>query len=151
MVCRGRSLSTGVDLGTHSIASRFPAPDEPDPPAGPLILKECLSCGHVQLSHMVDPGEIWRPGYGYRSSTNEYMRDHLQDIAYSFIGLLRPGDTVVDIGSNDGELLRHMGGYFPGVRRIGVDPLGEDVPGAEIIREYFGAQALPRARIVTSI
>lgn len=151
MVCGGRSLSTGVDLGQHAIASRFPAPGEPDSPSGPLVLKECLSCGHVQLSHRVDPDEIWRPGYGYRSSVNETMRDHLQDIAHSLIGLLRPTDVVIDIGSNDGELLRHIGGYFPGVRRIGVDPLGEPVDGAEIIREYFGTQALPRARIITSI
>lgn len=151
MVCDSLSLSTAVDLGQQVLASRFPAPGEVDPPAGPLVLKECLSCGHLQLSHMVDPTEVWRPGYGYRSSVNETMRDHLQNIAHSFIGLLRPRDTVLDIGSNDGELLRHMGGYFPGVRRIGIDPLGDDVPGAEIIKEYFGPQALPLARVVTSI
>lgn len=151
MVCSGKSLATAVDLGNHAVASRFPTPGEPDPPIGPLVLKECLSCGHLQLGHMVDPGEVWRPGYGYRSSVNETMRQHLQDIAHSFIGLLRPSDCVLDIGSNDGELLRHIGGYFPGVARYGIDPLGEPVEGATIINEYFGSQVLPKAKVITTV
>ncbi len=65
--------------------------------------------------------------------------------------LLNSGDTILDIGCNDGELLRHMGSYHPEVRRIGIDPLGEPVLGAEIIREYFGSQVLPKCKVITSI
>jgi SAM-dependent methyltransferase len=60
--------------------------------------------------------------YWYRSGTNQTMRDALADISGAASKLLqiKAGDSVLDIGCNDGTLL---GSYtVPGLYKIGFDP-----------------------------
>src|ERR1700736_2028038 len=100
--------------------------------------------------------------YGYRSSLNRTMVNHLQAKVSRLLGQYpaRPGDLVLDIGSNDGTLLS----FYPGngLRRVGIDPTAKKFSGyypkdvicipeffsASLFRERFGNK---RARIVTSI
>ncbi len=161
-LCGDRALSRVLDLGVQALSSRFPRPDEPDPPRVPLVLVRCDACGLAQMRHSVDTSELYTEAYGYRSGINRSMRTHLGSLAAEVAGLagLRPGDVVVDIGCNDGTLL----GAYPvaGLARVGVDPILEkfrDVlpPGVFAVPRYFSAEAiLPaldgrRARAVTSI
>jgi SAM-dependent methyltransferase len=60
--------------------------------------------------------------YWYRSGTNQTMRNALADISSAAAKLvhLKEGDSVLDIGCNDGTLL---GSYtVPGIYKIGFDP-----------------------------
>jgi NDP-4-keto-2,6-dideoxyhexose 3-C-methyltransferase len=118
-VCGG-SLDPILSLGEQYV-STFLAPDQPDGPKAPLELVLCRQCRLLQLRHTV-PGEMMYQEYWYRSGTNQTMRDALADIsgAVSRVLQLKAGDSVLDIGCNDGTLL---GSYtVPGLYKIGFDP-----------------------------
>ena len=124
----------------------------------PLDLVICESCKLVQSRH-VCPSEWLYSWYGYRSGVNASMRAILQDVVDSVtkIAELKKGDTVVDIGSNDGTLLRSY--RIDGLRRIGFEPAKnlqqEASEGIErLVPDYFGGDYLdsePRAKAITAI
>src|ERR1700746_3312903 len=115
-VCEG-SLDPILSLGEQYV-STFVAPDQPDGPKAPLELVLCQQCRLLQLRHTV-PGEILYQEYWYRSGTNHTMQNAMADISNSVAKLMQlsAGDSVLDIGCNDGTLL---GSYnVPGLYKIG--------------------------------
>jgi len=90
----------------------------------PLNLKLCSSCGHAQLSALVDPGEIYS-NYLYTTSISLGLADHFREYADTVCRKLNlsTNSLVVDIGSNDGTLLRVF--QQKGMRVLGVDPARE--------------------------
>lgn len=122
-LCKSKDLDDILDLGVQALASRFPRLGDPDPPEAPLALCRCTRCGLVQLRHSVIPGELYTYGYGYKSGTNATMRGHLTDLVpwVERRCPLKSGDIVVDIGCNDGTVLKAYG--TPGLRRFGIDPI----------------------------
>jgi len=83
--------------------------------------------------------------YGYRSGLNPMMRAHLEAYNRELQSkvTLRPGDAVLDIGSNDATFLR---AYPDTVTRVGCDPTGtqfsEFYDGLTLIPTYFTAKAV---------
>jgi hypothetical protein len=118
-VCEG-SLEPVLDLGEHYV-SDFIAPGDSDGTKAPLELVICRRCRLLQLKHTV-PGETMYRNYWYRSGTNQTMRNALADIANKAETLIHlgEGDSVVDIGCNDGTLLASY--KTGGIRKIGFDP-----------------------------
>jgi SAM-dependent methyltransferase len=151
-----------MTLGDHYV-SDFPSPDEGDGTKAPLELVRCDRCTLLQLKHTV-PAETMYRNYWYRSGTNRTMCDALADIAHKAARLihLRGGDTVLDVGCNDGTLL---GSYrTPGIYRVGFDPARNLAAYSTkiadtVVSTFFGADAFQaepelvgrRPRIVTSI
>ncbi|WP_431857363.1 class I SAM-dependent methyltransferase [Azospirillum sp.] len=169
-VCGNPALVPILDLGEHSLTGRFPRPDEKDPPSGPLALVMCdrsaaadgAACGTLQLSHDYEQSEMFGERYGYRSSVTETMRRHLHAKAHALVERAAPaaGDVVLDIGCNDGTLLRCYDGM--GLRRIGIDPssgpfVGSLPPDIELVIDFFSADRVrpllggAKLKIVTSI
>lgn len=123
-ICGNSDLRTVVDLGVQVLSGRFPKMYTSDPPSAPLALVQCTGwgcCGLVQLSVDIPMDEMYGPGYGYLSGLNTMMRNHLQGLASYAESLvhLESGDVVLDIGSNDGTLLRSY--QTQGIRRVGMD------------------------------
>jgi hypothetical protein len=92
---------------------------------------------------------MYGANYGYRSSLNRSMVEHLgaKVAALQKRVHLKPGDVVLDIGSNDGTTL---GFYPPDMRRIGMDPTATKFaqyypPGVTAVPEFFSAEAYFRA------
>ena len=130
-VCDG-PLKLVLGLGDLYV-SDFMAPGAGAGIKAPLELAICAACALLQLRHTVPAESLYR-NYRYRSGTNRTMRDALADIAHAAEELihLEAGDTVLDIGCNDGTLL---GSYDrAGIRRIGFDP-------AENLTQYSRAAA----------
>lgn len=160
-VCDG-ALEPILSLGDHYV-SDFVLPDEPDGTRAPLDLVLCSQCRLLQLRHSVEPGLMYR-NYWYKSGTNQTMRDALADIANKTETLihLEPGDTVLDIGCNDGTLL---GSYkTEGIFKVGFDPAENLAPlsrkvADRILVGFFDADrfledrelAARKPQIVTSI
>jgi SAM-dependent methyltransferase len=90
----------------------------------PLDLNLCQSCGHAQLSALVDPGEIYS-NYLYTTAVSLGLTDHFREYADTVCRKLNlsANSLVVDIGSNDGTLLRVF--QQKGMRVVGVDPARE--------------------------
>lgn len=162
--CRAcdRPLTTLVSFGEHFV-SNFVADGEDEGERIPLELTRCVGCNLVQLRHTASPDNLYR-NYWYKSGTNQSMRDALADIANKaemLVGL-EPGDTVLDIGCNDGTLLASY--KTPGIYRVGFDParnlsvLSRSV-AEKVVVDFFGAEAYladadlrnRRPKVVTSI
>lgn len=90
----------------------------------PLDLVLCNTkdggCGLLQLRHTVLHESLYR-NYWYRSGMNRTMTDELRGIVAKVESLLdlKSGDYVLDIGANDGTLLR---GYKTKLNLIGFEP-----------------------------
>jgi len=165
-VCGNIALIPILDLGTHCQAGRFPAAHEANPSAGPLTLVLCDSrngaCGTLQLGHDYNQADMFGDRYGYRSSVTETMQRHLQGKVAALLkrAAPKPGDIVLDIGCNDGTLLRSYDGL--GLRRIGIDPSSGPFSGQlpadiELVVDFFSAGRVrpllgeQKLKIVTSI
>jgi hypothetical protein len=167
-VCGNGPLVPILDLGHQYLTGVFPRHPGAALTRGPLELVKChgdaggAHCGLVQLGHSYDSTELYGDNYGYRSSLNRSMVEHLDGIARRLLEMapVGPGDFIVDIGSNDGTLLSR---YPPnGATRVGIDPTAAKFerfydPAVIVLPEFFsadGARAVlghRKATIVTSI
>jgi NDP-4-keto-2,6-dideoxyhexose 3-C-methyltransferase len=161
-ICGNTDLQPVLDFGVQALSSRFPRQGEGDPPLAPLVMVRCTDCQLVQLQHSVTPGELYTHHYGYRSDTNVTMREHLTRVAawVEERHQLKAGDIVVDIGCNDGTLLKSYS--TNALRRVGIDPLAEKFraqypPDIRLHEGFFSAASCrnlcggERAQAVTSI
>ncbi len=123
-LCSSKDLFPIFDFGSQALSTRFPDFDEPDAEFLPLNLVQCQNkkCNLVQLTHDYDFNNLYRNGYGYRSGINLTMRNHLSQIVYELLTKvqLKDNDTVLDIASNDGTLLKSY--KNPNINLIGIDP-----------------------------
>jgi len=167
-ICGNFDLTSILHLGNQVLTGVFPQRRDEVLTSGPLELVKCNSernpdaCGLVQLRHSYQPSELYGQNYGYRSGLNQSMVRHLQGTARSISEMvsLRPGDLVLDIGSNDSTLLQ---GY-PGrdLLLVGIDPtgakFGQYYPShIRLIPDFFSVQTIRdnlgtrKAKVVTSI
>lgn len=158
----GDHLIEVLNLGNQALTGVFPKPTDPEVSKGPLELVWCPESGLLQLAHSFDPGEMYGENYGYRSGLNRSMVQHLHNKVMHLLQMqpVGSGDLVIDIGSNDGTLLRAY--EDTGARRIGIDPTGNKFrqyypEGVELIPDFFSKarieEVVPgaRAKIVTAI
>jgi SAM-dependent methyltransferase len=164
--CGSPALTPVTDLGEQYLQGSFVKPGKPMPPSRriPLTVVRCdptrdeHACGLLQLLHSTPPRVLYA-AYWYRSGTNNTMRMHLAEIAREAEELVqRPQARVLDIGSNDGTLLR---AYPSTYRRVGIDPsdIGQETADDDltIVQDLFpSAELLRRAGdepfdIITSI
>lgn len=123
LLCGAAKVEEFLDLGETALANQFLRADQIDGGEAkyPLRVGFCHGCGHVQLTHSVPPGEMF-DNYLYISSASDTLKTHLWELSDLLVERYRPGgkDLVIDIGCNDGTLLR--GFQRHGVRLLGVDP-----------------------------
>lgn len=83
----------------------------------------CESCGMFQLLEQPQPEKMFHEQYAFYSSTSRYMQAHFEVFAHAVINTVlqgRENPFVVELGSNDGIMLRHF--KARGVRHLGVEP-----------------------------
>ncbi|HEX9871559.1 MAG TPA: class I SAM-dependent methyltransferase [Candidatus Tectomicrobia bacterium] len=125
-LCEGRDLElalplTPTPLADSYITSRYLGKVQK---VYPLDLYLCRDCGHVQLLQVVHPEAIYYD-YIYETKSSLGLVDHFRGYAEEVIGRIKPpnGAFVVDLGSNDGTLLRFF--KQKGMRVLGIDPARE--------------------------
>ena len=76
----------------------------------PAQLLYCPRCHLTQLGLIVDPRILFPPEYPYTSSTTKILRENFAELYKECSSLvdLKPSDLIVDIGSNDGNLLSNF-------------------------------------------
>jgi len=151
-LCGSRELQRVMSLGATPLANAFVGASELDRPQErfPLDVHLCETCGHVQLLDIVDPELLFR-NYVYVSSTSPVFVEHFRRYAEAMRDFmtLPSGSTVVEIGSNDGTLLRMF--QQAGMRVLGIDPAREIAAnatkaGIETLPEYFDLRLAQRLR-----
>lgn len=126
-VCGSTALTKVIDLGEQYLQGSFVKPGKEIPPIRkiPMSLLRCdptkdeKACGLLQMEHTVPP-EVLYSAYWYRSGTNNTMREHLRNLTEEALATLnKTVGRVLDIGCNDGTLLRYYPAKF---EKFGVDP-----------------------------
>jgi hypothetical protein len=162
-VCGSKNLVPILSLGEQYSVGFMDKPDEFTVKA-PLDLVLCNvkngGCGLLQLKHTLDHDILYRK-YWYKSGISTTMVKALKDIvdAAGKIIKLKQGDIVIDIGSNDGTLLKQFS--TKGIIKVGFEPsnlwelgVSEDT---KIIHDYFNYSSFrkefgdKKSKLITSI
>lgn len=162
-VCGSRALIPLFSLGEQYV-SDFPKKEDLDKGIlCPIDIEQCQECTLVQAKHTAPQELLYSKHYWYRSGVTATMREALAEITKAIVANvdLYPGDVVLDIGSNDGCLLRSYGLNALGIKKIGVEPASNlqeegrkgldvfinDFWDYEIYREKVGT----KAKVITAI
>ena len=109
-------------------------------------------CGLLQLKHTV-PGELLYRNFWYKSGVNQSMRDALKNITDRIKEKipLNSDDIIIDIGANDGTLLRTydrndltLVGFEPAKNLIDDAKIGT----SKIINDFFNFNSLGKFRLL---
>lgn len=151
-LCGGRDLTRVLALTPTPPANAFVSADRKDAiqPCYPLDVYFCEGCAHVQLLDVVDATVLFED-YPYVSGTSPVFVKHFEDYADAVLRRFapRPGALVVDVGSNDGTLLRAF--KARGATVLGIDPAKEiarraNEAGIETWAEFFTPALAARIR-----
>ena len=142
-LCDSPQVEIAVPINPSPIADAYLPPErasEPQP-SYPLDLYLCRRCGHVQLLDVVDPDVLFGD-YIYSSSASPSLVDYFRRYADEVVERIGPAPAglAVDIGSNDGTVLRFF--KQKGLRVLGVDPAARiaacaTAAGVETIPAFF--------------
>jgi len=158
-VCGYPNLDQVLSLGDQFVSDFVTS--EGHTPKAPLELVRCQSCGLIQLRHTFSRASLYRH-YWYKSGISSTMRQALSDLVSRTCEIIKPesNDLVVDIGCNDGTLLRSYN--TQGLYLVGFEPAENLVPEARkgtnwVFNDFFSARAFEerfgqrKAKIVTSV
>ena len=122
-MCSSKSFFNVINLGKHPLVNSLIGKKELNKkdPIYPIVVKQCRSCKLVQLVNIIDANEIYKKvDYLYFSSDmpqlDKYFKEYAEDIKKRF---LKMNDFVVEIGCNDGIMLKH---FQKKCKVLGVDP-----------------------------
>lgn len=170
--CQYDTLTELFSLGIQSVSDFVKKEDINKGHKVPITLVMCDRCKLIQQLYTAPQDFMYTRHYWYRSGTTQTMRDALRDVVCCAIDRVRlsAGDVVLDIGSNDGSLLR----YYPsncGLIRVGIEPASnlqeEGKVGVDVlINDFWSANSYsvemmrycksdnlqidPRAKIITA-
>lgn len=123
-VCGFGKLQLVLDLGLQPLSDSFLMQDMLNEPEAkyPLRMVWCERCSLAQIDYLVDPGIIYHSNYPYRSGVTRELVEYFSGFAEALISKynLKPGNLVIDIGSNDGTLLGNFKKH--GIKVLGVEP-----------------------------
>src|SRR5262249_36594266 len=115
----------------------------------PLAIAFCSSCTHVQLTHMLDPKDIFED-YIYFSSMSETVVRHGEALAkrYATELSLQKNDLVAELASNDGCILKPFRDHC---RVYGVEPAKNiaevaNKEGVPTLADFFNSTTAKKVR-----
>lgn len=116
-ICKSKKTIKVLDLGKQPLANKYPK--------NKLEIKKekkfnleiifCKNCRSGQIKKIIDRNLMFEDYY-YLSSVNEKLKKHFEQLSNK----LKRYKFVVDIGSNDGILLKPL--KDKGIKAIGIDP-----------------------------
>ncbi len=139
-LCLQETAVEFLDLGMQPLANKYPTEDMFAAEAfHPLKTYFCTNCKNVQLGTKVSREQMFEDYY-YLSSVNPGLVRHFEAFAQTLAGK----KLVIDIGSNDGILLKPL--KTLGVRAVGIEPshnvgkIANDA-GLETVISFFNAES----------
>lgn len=126
--CGNVNLLPVFNLGEMPICNRFLKKEEiKTEKFYPLNLVRCPRCSLVQLEEVPPHSEVFGSSFGLLSGQSRETVDYMRLLANQLIGIygIDPGDYVLDIGSNDGTLLKFF--MDRDINVLGVDPANDIV------------------------
>lgn len=140
-LCRNDTAEMFLDLGKQPLANKYPKEaDFASEDFFPMQVFFCTTCKNVQLGTKVSRERMFEDYY-YLSSVNLGLVRHFESLAKK----LADAKFVVDVGSNDGILLKPLKAL--GVKAIGIEPsinvskIANDA-GLETVTAFFDAASV---------
>lgn len=131
-ICGNQHLRPLLELCDSPLCDAYVTsrPLDKDPTA-PLSLVGCSVCRGVFTSHVVEEKTIYED-YIYMTSLSPGLNNHFREYARAIsknLNLTR-NDLVIDVGANDGVLLKHFKENY-GLRVVGIEPSVRAIDFAE--------------------
>ena len=144
-VCGSSGMDRLLDLGNQPLCNEFlPAGDAPGPQTYyPLCVCFCHQCSLAQLDYVIPTEFSFGDQYTYLTGSSESLIHYYSKLASRLTDRfgLSPGDTVIEIGSNDGTFLKAF-------RSLGLEVLGIEgasksceiavADGVPVVQQFFG-------------
>lgn len=136
-ICYSNKLIPIFSLGMQYVSNFIKKEDRGKSIKAPLELVLCKNCSLLQLKHTAPQELLYSRYYWYKSGVTDTMRKALRDITKKAESVfkLKKGDIVLDIGSNDGTLLRAYS--IPELILVGVEPANNLVEEGKKGLSYF--------------
>src|SRR3990167_4111317 len=155
-ICKSFRLKKVFSLGQQPLANKLLKQPEDKVKTYPLDLYSCQHCTLLQLGKVVSKEEMYEEYY-YIPSISKTNIQHFKELAKKLTRILdlKSGSLIVDIGGNNGSLLKQ----FRRMRLVNVEPAKNIKVDPQIptIRDYFNkevAEAIVRtkgkAKLVTA-
>ena len=121
LLCKNKKLKRVFSLGSLFVSNFVKKNQIKKGIKSPLTLMYCKRCTLLQLSHIAPQEIMYKRFYWYRSGVTKIMQKALKDIYFSCLKYtkLKKNDVVLDIGANDGTLLKYFG---RNINTIGCEP-----------------------------
>lgn len=111
-----------------------------------LAVAFCPTSKMFQLIEQPDPKMMFHENYAFFSSTSKKMAEHFEKMASNYLTNFLPDPKeafVVELGSNDGIMLRHFSKV--GIKHLGIEPSSNVAEvarqnGVNTISEFFGEE-----------
>ncbi len=133
--CRicGAKTQQIISFGKMPIANGFVKKPSANEFVFTLKVEFCPSCYMVQLGETVPPKKMFHEHYQFFSSTSQAMKQHFKQQANHIKKLVKnkKNPFVVEIGSNDGIMLKHLASAR--IKHLGIEP-SENV--AEVSKKF---------------
>ncbi len=162
-ICGSKNLINIMTLGNQPLANSLVknVNNENEIKKFPINIIRCEDCTLLQIDYVVNQNEVYHMDYPYLPGitlTVDKEQKQLSDDLYKKLNL-KTDELVVDIGSNDGSLLR----YFKekGLNTLGVEPTNiskiANKNGINTIQSFFNKNISEkiikeqgRAKLITS-
>ena len=158
-ICNDKNLIDVCNFGEITLTGVFPKNKNKKLKKTPLQVVFSKKSKLLQLKHNYNLKKLFGFNYGYRSSLNVSMKNHLEKKYEKLIKKidLRNNNNVLDIGSNDGTFLNF---FDKGINKYGCDPTAKKFkkyysPSVKIIPQIFNNKIKKilnkKFKLVTSI
>ena len=162
-ICSSTNLVKVMSLGDQPLANSLikDLDEENKLNKYPINIVRCDDCTLLQIDYIVDQNKVYHLDYPYLpgiTKTVDNEQKELCDFLLKKINL-KKNDLVVDIGSNDGSLLKHF--KSNGLNTIGVEPTNiakiANANGISSIQSFFNKNTAEKiikkngkAKLITS-
>ena len=165
LLCKNKKLKNIFDLGNIYVSNFVEKNKIYKGIKAPLNLVYCYKCSLIQLSHIAPQELLYKRFYWYRSGITKTMQIGLKDIFTQSLKYVRlqKDDVVLDIGANDGTLLKYY--KKKNLKTIGCEPAKnlkkylvknchyvlDDFWSFKNLRKITNKNKLKRPKIITAI
>jgi NDP-4-keto-2,6-dideoxyhexose 3-C-methyltransferase len=110
LLCKHNHLKSLFNVGNLYVSNFVSKKEIFKGVKSPLDLLYCKKCTLIQLSHLAPQEIMYRRFYWYKSGVTKTMRDGLKELYLDCVkkAKLKKNDIVLDIGANDGTLLKYF-------------------------------------------
>ncbi|MCU7834986.1 MAG: methyltransferase domain-containing protein [gamma proteobacterium symbiont of Taylorina sp.] len=126
-LCGSTNLEVVIPLGLSPVSEKYTTTSNTSKQEikVPLDLYFCHDCSHVQLIHIVEADFLWSD-FTFKTANNPQLVKHFEDYANRVLAIIdiKENDLIVDVGSNDGTLLKCFQ-QLGKMNVLGVDPAQE--------------------------